>query len=355
MQFDNKHKHKERKPESETTKKNGKSKHKRKNKTKVRPKKYRDLSRGNAVVYKGVKGFNLIKKYRSQRRNESYQLRQQSLGSVGLHGTIRSRNKSSEGFFSTLRSWSSDARSAQTKEKNGGKAPKTMKGGFYTRNKLNEKFKAINEARKKRLQKSLNKLMKFHVNHLELNVPLSRQSSGTPCDWENQVCKTHEAFHCAQVSSGAVNDQKSFDRNFWIYTPKISVGENDFAHYSRNYEENWESKREYEKQNEEEILKVSNRKYDTYNSHKVSPQTYNSMSKPNTVSKTENTSFADQNIRIYNMKNYAKSKHNSVYFPLKLHHKQISSIVESKQKIVSDSKTISHTAASSMNTAKAQF
>ena len=326
MQYESRYKYKERKQESEVTHNKSKTKGRKKNKTKVRPKKFRHLSRGNAVVYRGTKGFELIKKYRSQRRNESYQMRQQSLGSVGLHGTIRSRNKSSDGFFSTLRSWSSDAKSTQTKEKNGAKISK-IKGGFYTRNKLNEKYKAINEARKKRLQKSLNKLMRLHANHHELNAPLSRQSSKTPCDWENKIWKTHKAFEC---------NQKSFDRNFCVYTPKISVGENDYNHYSRNYDA--DNKKDYENQNAE-LLKISDREYEVYNSHKVSPKPLYSISNPNTISKTENTSFVDQNFRIPNMKSRLVSNPNSSYIPLNLHHKQISSCIEMKGKIYSESKT----------------
>jgi hypothetical protein len=80
----------------------------KKSKGKGFKKRLRDLSQGNQIVYKGTKGFHIIKKYRYKRRQESCQQREKSLGRNQFHGSVRSRNKSSDGFFSSIRSCSSD-------------------------------------------------------------------------------------------------------------------------------------------------------------------------------------------------------------------------------------------------------
>jgi hypothetical protein len=67
-------------------------------------KRCRDLSLGNQVKYKGSKGFDVIKKYRNKRRGESALYRDQNLGSSKVSESVRSRNKSCEGFFDSVRS-----------------------------------------------------------------------------------------------------------------------------------------------------------------------------------------------------------------------------------------------------------
>lgn len=57
---------------------------KHKKKSHKRKQRFRDLSKGNDVIYKGTKGFHLIKKYRNKRRHESRQYRQLSLGAMGM-------------------------------------------------------------------------------------------------------------------------------------------------------------------------------------------------------------------------------------------------------------------------------
>lgn len=140
-------------------------------------------------MYKGTKGFEFIKKYRSRRRHESRQYRQSSLGAMGkiykiqyLIGSVRSRNKSSDGFFTTFRSCSSDVQSIGSKERKNTNFVKGSATGFFTRNRLNAKYMEITQAKKQRLQKSLNKVMQLHVGHADFSNPLSRKSSHTPCE-----------------------------------------------------------------------------------------------------------------------------------------------------------------------------
>jgi hypothetical protein len=138
--------------QSKKTKK-GKRKHKR-------IKKFRDLSSGNQVTYKGKRGYAFIKKYHDKRRNESGNLRDK-VGPAGLKGSVRSRNKSSDGYFSSIKSFSSDCNSAVKSKKS--KSIKKSNTGFFTRNKLNAKYKAIKEAKRIKLQSTLNKVMKVHA------------------------------------------------------------------------------------------------------------------------------------------------------------------------------------------------
>jgi hypothetical protein len=138
--------------QSKKTKK-GKRKHKR-------IKKFRDLSSGNQVTYKGKRGYAFIKKYHDKRRVESGNLRDK-VGPAGFKGSVRSRNKSSDGYFSSIRSFSSDCNSALKSKKS--KYIKRSNTGFFTRNKLNAKYKAIKEAKRIKLQSTLNKVMKVHA------------------------------------------------------------------------------------------------------------------------------------------------------------------------------------------------
>lgn len=167
-------------PQSVADYKVGKKKNKKKKGLKKR---FRDLSQGNQVLYKGSKGFDVIKKYRLKRRQESCQLREKSLGRNQIHGSVRSRNGGSDGFFSSIRSCSSDCNSVIKSKRS--QSTKKSKAGFFTRNKLNAKFKAISEARKLRLQNTLNKVMKIHAHHAE-GVDFSRKSSHAHYESANQ-------------------------------------------------------------------------------------------------------------------------------------------------------------------------
>jgi len=143
-----------------TKPKNG-NKHRRRKRKGTNKKKYRELSIGNQIMYKGRRGFDLIKKYRHKRRIESCKYREESIGNRNFNRS-RSRNGSQDQFYETYQSCSSEYRSQSRS-----KSSKRSKTGLYTRNKLNEKYKAITEAKKLRMQNTLNKVMRTHENHAE--------------------------------------------------------------------------------------------------------------------------------------------------------------------------------------------
>lgn len=270
--------------------KNNKSKSRKGKRKNKRSKRFRDLSIGNQIIYKGKRGYALIKKYHEKRRNESSNYRSGSLGPAGFKGSVRSRNKSSEGFFSSIQSCSSDCNSISKS-----KSTKRSKAGFFTRNKLNEKHKAITEAKRMKLQNTLNKVMKIHACHVEPNH-LSRKSSNGLCEsvhLTNQSSNNRAQCKCCMGSSATISHQLSSERNFNFDTPKISISDQEFVQFSRNYETN----RGYDASPDH--IRVGNFKSCGYNTHgynskgKVSPKSISDRSKQYAGCRTQKPSFIE--------------------------------------------------------------
>lgn len=263
----------------------------RKYRTKNRTKKFRQLSRGNQVVYKGPRGFELIKKYRNKRRNESCQYRQSSLNPSGFYSSVRSRNKSSEGFLSSARSCSSGCNSA--KRSNNANLIRSKQPGFFTRNKLNAKYRAISEAKKMRLQRTLNKIMKIHANHADIEH-LSPKSSTALCESINQFSNNKEPCKCGVISTGTVSHQRSTERNLNFDTPKVSICDHDYVQLSRNYEQTKKFYNFSNKTSQYSLLKVGDGRNYVFNSQgKVSPKSISDSSHSKIGTRTQKPSFVE--------------------------------------------------------------
>lgn len=289
---------------------------KRRHRNKNRAKKFRQLSRGNQVFYKGPRGFELIKKYRHRRRNESCQYRQSSLNPSGFFGSVRSRNKSSEGFLSSARSCSSGCNSA--KRSNNANLIRNKQPGFFTRNKLNAKYRAISEAKKMRLQRTLNKIMKIHANHADVDH-LSPKSSTALCESINQSSNIKEPCKCGLISSGTVSHQRSTERNLNFDTPKVSICDHDYVQLSRNYEQTKKFYNFSNKTSQYSLLKVGEGKNYVFNSHgKVSPKSISNSSHRKIGTRTQKPSFVESSndINLCNVRHYPNKRQISDVVPL---------------------------------------
>ncbi|CAI2383570.1 unnamed protein product [Moneuplotes crassus] len=317
----------------------------RKNRT--RSKKFRELSSRGQFKYRGRTGFALIKKYRSKRRIESLKLRENSLGQRKIDGSSRSRNCSEEGFFETIKSQSSDCPSIPRS-----KSSKKSMPGIYTSKKLNEKFRQIKEAKNRRIQNTMQKIMKIHAHHDDQNQ-LSRKSSNAFCESVNlnNQSSNKNCKHCI-VSSGTVSHQQSSERNFNFDTPKVSISDHDCVHGSRNRRmhknmENYSRKdSECDFSNPEEIKSYS------INSHgKLSPKSISEASKRNTGCRTQKPSFIEQKDDLHGrtfQKKGTKNTYNRQYLMPVSENPGVTKEKHNQHKI-SNKTTTYHTSTSSMN------